>query len=288
MDAKIRQLEKFAEMYEPPEAKKQREEEHKGREPQDEFQRLQFELADQIRDVREKIKARDDEEAANPGQPQAVRLAQEVRMGLSAAQETLDKLRAEDARMGQKNADQLAKAEKKKKEVPPEVRKGIEEQTAARKEILENCEAHIEECTKLEKKRACGTAAFGVKESHLTEGVEAPKELPDIDDPRFQKLREQDAIIDQKLGQLSGNLKVMKNVALELRSGLEEQGQLMDVMDEDIDHASKNLKETTGQVEALTKKVRDKRDMCCIVLVLIVLIVAVVLLIINVVKNKMF
>ena len=288
MDARIRELEHIAEMYETPEAKKQREETHKGREPQDEFQRLQFELADQIRDVREKIKARDEEEASNPGQQQTVRLAQEVRMGLSAAQETLDKLRAEDAKMAQKSADQLAKAEKKKKEIPPEVREGIEQQTMARKEILENAEAHIVECTKLEKKRANGTAAFGVKESHLTEGVEAPAELPDIDDPRFQKLREQDAQIDQLLGQLSGNLKVMKNVAVELHSALEEQGELLDKVDEDVDHASKNLKETTGQVEALTKKVKDKRDMCCIVIVLIVLIVALVLLIMNIIKSKIF
>lgn len=57
MDGLIKKLETIVEQYEPPEEKKKKEVAAKsGRVPKDEFQRVQFEIADQIREIRQLIK----------------------------------------------------------------------------------------------------------------------------------------------------------------------------------------------------------------------------------------
>ncbi len=57
MDGLIRKLEVIAEKYEPLEEKRKREDAAKnGRVAKDEFQRIQFEIADQIREIRQLIK----------------------------------------------------------------------------------------------------------------------------------------------------------------------------------------------------------------------------------------
>ena len=57
MDALIKKLEDIAEKYEPLEEKRKREDAQKpGRVAKDEFQRIQFEIADQIREIRQLIK----------------------------------------------------------------------------------------------------------------------------------------------------------------------------------------------------------------------------------------
>lgn len=57
MDGLIKKLETIVEQYEPPEEKKKKEDAAKsGRVAKDEFQRVQFEIADQIREIRQLIK----------------------------------------------------------------------------------------------------------------------------------------------------------------------------------------------------------------------------------------
>jgi len=280
MDAMINKLQVIADKYEPPEEKNKRESAAKnGRTPKDDFQRIQFEIADQIKEIRRLIKERDDEEASNPGQAKAVRLAHDVRMSLGAVQDNLSKLEAEEAKMEKRANAEIQKLEKKAKkgQVNPEIRKELENAIAVRKDVVKNVQDHVQECTMLEKKRALGSAAFTTTTT-TTGNDPTVTSLPDVDDPRFQKLMENDKEIDQMLGIVSANVSVMKDQAMEMKSALKEQSELLDELDVDVEHTNSRLVDATAQVKKLTDKINSKSDTCCVVIFLAVMLVAIILL----------
>jgi len=259
-----------------------------GRVPKDEFQRIQFEIADQIREIRQLLKERDEEEASNPGQAKAVRLAHDVRMSLGAVQDNLAKLEAEEAKMEKKANQEIAKMEKKKKGVNPELRKELENAITARKEVVKNVQDHVSECTLLEKKRALGNAAFQATTTSSSSGSDPTvTSLPDVDDPRFQKLLENDKRIDELLGLVSRNVAVLKDEANEMKKGLKEQGELLDDLDEGVVHANSRLVDATAQVQKLTDKINSKGDTCCIVMFLAIMLVAIALLCFRLIKKNL-
>jgi len=290
MDALIKKLEDIAEKYEPLEEKRKREDAQKpGRVAKDEFQRIQFEIADQIREIRALIKERDEEEAANPGQARAVRLAHDVRMSLGAVQDNAQKLEAEEAKMEKKAQHELAKMEKKKKGVNPELRKEVENAIQARKEVLNNVKGHISECTMLEKKRALGSAAFTATTTTSSGGNDPTvSSLPDVDDPRFQQLLQNDKEIDELLGIVSKNVATLKDEAVEINKALKEQGQLLDDLDVEVEHTSQRLVDAAQQVKKLTDKINSSSDSCCIVLFLAIMLVAILFLIYRLVRKNFF
>jgi len=290
MDALIKKLEVIADKYEPLEEKRKREDAEKpGRVAKDEFQRIQFEIADQIREIRALIKERDEEEAANPGQSRAVRLAHDVRMSLSAVQDNAQKLEAEEAKMEKKAQQELTKMEKKKKGVNPEFRKEVENAIQARKEVLNNVKGHITECTMLEKKRALGNAAFTATTTTTSAGNDPTvTSLPDVDDPRFQQLLQNDKEIDELLGVVSRNVATLKDEAIEINKALKDQGQLLDDLDVEVEHTSQRLVDAAQQVKKLTDKINSSSDSCCIVLFLAVMLVAIVFLIYRLIRKNFF
>jgi len=289
MDALIKKLETIAEKYEPLEEKRKKEDAAKsGRVAKDEFQRIQFEIADQIKEIRLLIKQRDEEEAANPGQAKAVRLAHDVRMSLGAVQDNLSKLEAEEARMEKKANSEIAKMEKKKKDINPEVRKELENAIQVRKDVVKNVQDHVAECTLLEKKRALGNAAFTAASTSSTSGGDPTvTSLPDVDDPRFQKLMENDKQIDELLGIVSKNVATLKDEALEINKSLKEQGQLLDDLDVEVEKTSQRLVDTTAQVQRLTDKINSSSDTCCVVIFLCVMLVAIIFLIYRLIKKNL-
>jgi len=290
MDALIKKLEEIADKYEPLEEKRKREDAQKpGRVAKDEFQRIQFEIADQIREIRQLIKERDEEEAANPGQAKAVRLAHDVRMSLGAVQDNLAKLQAEEAKMEKKAHTELTKMEKKKKNVNPEVRKEVENAIQARKDVVKNVQDHVSECTMLEKKRALGNAAFTATTSTTSSGNDPTvTSLPDVDDPRFQKLMENDKEIDELLGIVSKNVATLKDEAIEINKALKEQGELLDDLDVEVERTSQRLVDAAQQVKKLTDKINSSSDTCCIVIFLAVMLIAILFLIYRLVKKNFF
>jgi len=289
MDGLIKKLEDIAEKYEPLEEKRKREDATKpGRVAKDEFQRIQFEIADQIKEIRQLIKQRDEEEAANPGQAKAVRLAHDVRMSLGAVQDNLTKLQAEEAKMEKKANSELAKMEKKKKGVNPEVKKELENAIQARKDVVKNVQDHVSECTMLEKKRALGNAAFTATSTTSTTGDPTVTSLPDVDDPRFQKLMENDKQIDELLGIVSKNVATLKDEALEINKALKEQGELLDDLDVEVEKTSQRLVDAAQQVKKLTDKINSKSDTCCIVIFLAVMLIAIIFLIYRLVRKNFF
>jgi len=289
MDALIKKLEVIADKYEPLEEKRKKEDAAKsGRVAKDEFQRIQFEIADQIREIRLLIKERDEEEASNPGQAKAVRLAHDVRMSLGAVQDNLSKLEAEEAKMEKKANQELAKMEKKKKNPNPELRKEVENAIQARKDVVKNVQDHVSECTLLEKKRALGNAAFtATTSSSNTANDPTVTSLPDVDDPRFQKLMENDKQIDELLGVVSRNVATLKDEALEINKALKEQGELLEDLDVEVEHANSRLVDATAQVKKLTDKINSKSDTCCIVIFLAVMLVAIALLCWRLIKKNL-
>ena len=290
MDALIKKLERIAEEYEPLELRQKKEEAAKsGRVAKDEFQRIQFEIADQIREVRQLIKQRDEEEAVNPGQAKAVRLAHDVRMSLGAVQENMAKLQSEEDKLEKKTRAELAKMEKKKKTVNPETKAELERAIDARKEIVKNVQEHLAECTALEKKRALGTAAFTTAAATTTTSADPTvTSLPEVDDPRFQQLWENDRQIDELLGALGKNVAVLKEEALDMNRAVKEQGQLLDELDVEVEKTNQRLQETTSQVKKFTDKVNSKSDKCCIAIIMIVVLVALILLIVRLVMKNLF
>jgi len=290
MDALIKKLEDIADKYEPLEEKRKREDATKpGRVAKDEFQRIQFEIADQIREIRMLIKQRDEEEAANPGQAKAVRLAHDVRMSLGAVQDNLTKLQAEEAKMEKKANSEIAKMEKKKKNnVNPEIRKELENAIQARKDVVKNVQDHVAECTMLEKKRALGNAAFtAASSSSLTGNDPTVTSLPDVDDPRFQKLMENDKEIDELLGIVSKNVATLKDEAVEINKALKEQGELLDDLDVEVEKTSQRLVDAAQQVKKLTDKINSSQDTCCIVIFLAVMLIAIIFLIYRLIKKNL-
>jgi len=288
MDALIKKLEDIAEKYEPLEEKKKREDAQKpGRVAKDEFQRIQFEIADQIKEIRALIKERDEEEAANPGQSRAVRLAHDVRMSLGAVQDNAQKLEAEEAKMEKKANRELEKLEKKKK-ATPELRKEVENAIQARKEVLNNVRGHISECTMLEKKRALGNAAFTATTTTSSTGNDPTvTSLPDVDDPRFQQLLQNDKEIDELLGIVSKNVATLKDEAIEINKSLKEQGQLLDDLDVEVEKTSQRLVDAAQQVKKLTDKINSSSDTCCVVIFLAVMLIAIIFLIYRLIKKNL-
>jgi len=289
MDALIKKLEVIAEKYEPLEEKRKREDAQKpGRVAKDEFQRIQFEIADQIREIRQLIKERDEEEAANPGQAKAVRLAHDVRMSLGAVQDNLAKLQAEEAKMEKKANSEIAKMEKKKKNVNPEIKKELENAIQARKDVVKNVQDHVSECTMLEKKRALGNAAFTATTTTTTTGDPTVTSLPDVDDPRFQKLMENDKEIDELLGIVSKNVATLKDEAIEINKALKDQSELLDDLDVEVEKTSQRLVDAAQQVQKLTDKINSSKDTCCIVIFLVVMLISILFLIYRLVKKNFF
>jgi len=282
MDAMLKKLEDIAEKYEPLEEKRKKESAQKnGRVAKDEFQRIQFEIADQIKEIRRLIKERDEEEASNPGQAKAVRLAHDVRMSLGAVQDNLSKLEAEEAKMEKRVNAEIQKLEKKAKkgQADPGVRKELENAIKVRKEVVQNVQDHVQECTMLEKKRALGSAAFTTSTITTTTGNDPTvTSLPDVDDPRFQKLIENDKKMDEYLAIIHGNVKILGEQALEMRGAIKEQSELLDDLDLEVQDTNTRLVDATAQVKKLTDRINSKGDTCCVVIFLAVMLVAIILL----------
>lgn len=217
-----------------------------------------------------------------------MRLAHDVRMSLGAVQENLEKLQKEEAKLEKRTNTEIAKMEKKKKTVNPEARQELENAIAARKEVVKNVQDHVAECTALEKKRALGNAAFTASTTTTTGNDPTVTSLPDVDDPRFQKLIENDKQIDELLGVLSGNVKTLKEEAVAMNQSVKEQGKLLDELEVEVDHADQRLKETTAQVKAVTDKIKSKSDTCCMSIFMIAILIAIVLLIVRLVRKNFF
>lgn len=217
-----------------------------------------------------------------------MRLAHDVRMSLGAVQENLEKLEKEEAKLEKKTNSEIAKLEKKKKAVNPEVRQELENAIAARKEVVKNVQDHVAECTALEKKRALGNAAFTASTTTTTGNDPTVTSLPDVDDPRFQKLVENDKKIDELLGVLSGNVQTLKEEAVAMNQSVKEQGKLLDELEVEVDHADQRLKETTAQVKAVTDKIKSKGDTCCMSIFMIAILIAIILLIVRLVRKNFF
>ena len=209
-------------------------------------------------------------------------------MSLGAVQENLEKLEKEEAKLEKKTNSEIAKLEKKKKAVNPEVRQELENAIAARKEVVKNVQDHVAECTALEKKRALGNAAFTASTTTTTGNDPTVTSLPDVDDPRFQKLVENDKKIDELLGVLSGNVQTLKEEAVAMNQSVKEQGKLLDELEVEVDHADQRLKETTAQVKAVTDKIKSKSDTCCMSIFMIAILVAIILLIVRLVRKNFF
>lgn len=209
----------------------------------DPFTAAKNKINTELRDIRNMIKERDQQEAENPGSTYVVELAHNVRMAIAVVQEDVSKLTAEHTAKAKKYA---AKAAKTKKTDPK-----IDEQMQLRGEVLEVMNKHVEECAMLEKKRYGGGVASTSKPIDPT-----VTSLPDIDDPRFQKLIKTDKEIDALLDVLGKNVAQLKEMAGEMHEEAKAQSRVLDQLDVEVTRADAKLESLNRRLKVIVEKAR--------------------------------
>jgi len=88
-------------------------------------------------------------------------------------------------------------------------------------------------------------------------GLNVPASLPDIDDPRFQQLIQNDKLLDQKLDIIAEGVGTLKEIAIEMGKEVELQGVMMDQLEQHVDNANAKLHNLNGRLKEQLNKYRS-------------------------------
>jgi len=225
----------------PKKAKKKREEDEKL----DDFQRLKKRIAEDVRQLRQRIEERDIMIAqTSPGNPMVPRISSDIRTKLQEIEADANSLRD----LQKKEAEKVEKQRQRGRAIPED----IEKEMQTRVEIVELCYQHIEECKNLERNNSLqqlSPGSFSVISSKPDGPV--PLSLPDIDDERFQQLILTDKLIDERLGVISGAISDLGEIATEMGKELE----LQTVM---LDELEVHVEDTSGKFDNLNKRLKNQ------------------------------
>jgi len=109
-------------------------------------------------------------------------------------------------------------------------------------------------------------------EGRVTDATSAPSKLPDIDDPSFQVLRDNDTLISLKLDVVLDNVKVLNQIAIQMGTELDKQTQVIDDMGVKTDKIADKLENLNKRMKTTLDKVRSCDrfiiDFICIVVIL--------------------
>jgi len=209
----------------------------------DDFTRLKKNISRQLKEIRKVIEERNELLQSNGRNTTTVKLSSDIRNKLKIVQEDVSNLQ----QMQQQEATKLSK-----QKTPDEKKEAT---VKSRGEIVELCFKHIEECKHLEKQtdQDHPTGFVGIEE-------ELPKsyitKLPDIDDEGFNKLRANDAILDEKLDRVSEGVTILNEMARNFDREIE----MQDIM---IQQQSAAADETNFRLNNLNSRmlhiIRDTR-----------------------------
>jgi len=188
-------------------------------------------IARDVKDIRKQIEERNDLLKVE-NNPETVKMSTNIRAQLKAIADDVKQL--EEIQKEEK--EKLEKRKAKGKTVAPE----MEDEIAKRGEIVELSYKHIEECKHLEKvgyRRDTGAATF----TGYTNENDAPSELPDIDDPQFVMLRQNDKLLDEKIEIIGAAVVTAKQIALQMGNELEKQEEHTEQLDVEVEKAQKQL-----------------------------------------------
>ena len=256
------------------------EEKQERKKDDDPFNSQKEKVSSHIKQIRQLIKDRDEKEKENPGSTEVVKLASEVRRELASVQEEVEVLK-------KVQAGYRSKYEKKKKRTKSAIPK-FEELLEKNDEVIDCIGQHIEECTRLEKRRAgistAGYSALGGDGKVIDPTV---TELPDVDDPRFLVLKENDQRIDEQVEILGQNVKIVKNMAYDMKELIEEQADKLDTLETEVDKADARLIDMNAKVIEAVKQARAGSKVC-VDIILIIVFLGLVGLIIKILKGRYF
>eukprot|EP01105_Mastigella_eilhardi_P005965 TRINITY_DN17618_c0_g1_i1.p1 TRINITY_DN17618_c0_g1~~TRINITY_DN17618_c0_g1_i1.p1 ORF type:complete len:279 (-),score=125.50 TRINITY_DN17618_c0_g1_i1:59-895(-) len=194
-------------------------------------------VGERMRELREKIKARDQELEEHPNSEYGVILSSELRSLLSSTE-------AEVKKLDEVNGKDLKKYQKKRKK-PDEK---LDEQFDVRRQLVECAYANLDECKNLEKRRY-GTDVFipGVHEDFS----DAPTSLPSVaGDQQFELLMQRDAELDSILGSIHQKVKTLDQMAMEM-------GNVIDTQTVLIEEVNDNVTEINEKLVTLNRRMRD-------------------------------
>jgi len=166
--------------------------------------------------------------------------------------------------------EKIEERKKKGKKVPEDVEKEIEK----RGEIVQLAWSHYEECKTTEKSTGKGQHKSSNFKGYTT-AEEAPDALPDVDDPQFEVLRQNDEEINRKLDIIGSHVADLKNLAVAIGNEIE----LQEVM---IDDATGEVEKTNAKLKNLNVRLKKQLDdvrkcdrfiidfVCCILILAII------------------
>jgi len=275
MNQLLQKLEKIQTECSPDKKKAQRQEEEKDL---DDFMRLRKKIAEDIRNTRKQIEERNllmGNKKEKEGRDQ-VAISQAVRNSLK--QIKADVKRLDDLQKdGQEELDQ--KKLKKKN-----VTKEQEEELKLRADIVETAWNHIKECERLEKS-GYGNNQITFKGSFEDGEKPTISELPDIDDPKFQLLRRNDKLLDDKLLVIEEGVKIAGEIATEMSKELDKQNILIEDLEEEVNKANDTLEGLNLRMKKTLEGIR-KGDRFIVDLILIIIILAIAAFIYNSLVKK--
>jgi len=240
--------------------------------------RLRKKIAEDIRNTRKQIEERNllmGNKKEKEGRDQ-VAISQAVRNSLK--QIKADVKRLDDLQKdGQEELDQ--KKLKKKN-----VTKEQEEELKLRADIVETAWNHIKECERLEKS-GYGNNQITFKGSFEDGEKPTISELPDIDDPKFQLLRRNDKLLDDKLLVIEEGVKIAGEIATEMSKELDKQNILIEDLEEEVNKANDTLEGLNLRMKKTLEGIR-KGDRFIVDLILIIIILAIAAFIYNSLVKK--
>eukprot|EP00727_Mastigamoeba_balamuthi_P006990 m51a1_g2911 putative C-tail anchored protein, C-terminal SNARE domain (268) ;mRNA; r:504942-505968 len=237
----------------------------------DKFTAAKTQIASELRDIRVTIKERDEQERENAQSRHAVELSHSVRMALKHVEEEYERMNDHQ----QKQEAKLNRAKEKGKKIDPE----LEQQLSFRSDVIKMISSHIEECKSLEKRRGAAISMAVPEKSDPT--VTA---LPNIEDPRFQVLLRNDAVIDDMLDRISDAVGTLKDMAQEMGNEIDKQETMLDDLEHRVDRADAQVTNLNKRLKKLIEQTR-KGDKFCTDFILIVVLIGIGGLIFNMARR---
>jgi hypothetical protein len=137
----------------------------------------------------------------------------------------------------------------KRKEKGKKIKEGEEEQIKIRADVIDIAKKHCKECRSLEKFTKNDADNF----KGYTNSEDAPASLPDIDDPQFQILIQNNNVIDGQLDVIIEQMPVVRQIVINI-------GTQIDVQAQRIDNITTNVDNVTAKIETLNVRLKKQLD----------------------------
>jgi len=242
---------------------KKKKAQEKAEKDMDEFTKLKKNISRDIKEVRKRIEERNELLGKVDNNTTTVKLSSEIR-------NKLKQIQADATSLQSIQQEELSKLEKKKakgKEIDPK----LESEAKYREEIVDLAFKHIEECKQLEKQGyKANTGLSGYDDKELAKPTIT--ELPDIDDEGFQKLRKNEAVLNEKLELVEQGVGVLRDMATQYTKEIEMQEILIAEGEKQVDKTQAQLDNLNLRLKNTLEKVRScDRFVLDIILVIIIL-----------------